>query len=79
MPSIRSLHLVARPEGVPKDSDFEMRESSTQPLEDGQLRLAVRYLSIDPAMRVWMSEAKSYWPPVALGEVMRAQGIGEVV
>ncbi len=30
-------------------------------------------------MRVWMSEAKSYWPPVALGEVMRSAGIGEVV
>jgi len=77
--TIRALHLVARPDGVPKDSDFEMRESASVPLEDGQLRVAVRYLSIDPAMRVWMSEAKSYWPPVPLDDVMRAQGIGEVV
>ena len=77
--TIRALHLVARPDGVPKDSDFELREGDSPALEDGQLRIAVRYLSIDPAMRVWMSEAKSYWPPVPLGDVMRAQGIGEVV
>jgi NADPH-dependent curcumin reductase CurA len=75
----RSLHLVARPEGLPRDSDFELREAPAAPLADGQVRIGVRWLSIDPAMRVWMSEQKSYWPPVGLGEVMRAAGIGEVV
>jgi NADPH-dependent curcumin reductase CurA len=74
----RALHLAARPEGTPKDSDFEMREQAPSPLADGQFRVAVKFISIDPAMRVWMSEAKSYWPPVPLGEVMRAQGIGEI-
>jgi hypothetical protein len=58
---------------------FRTRERAAAPLEDGQFRVAVKFLSIDPAMRVWMSEAKSYWPPVPLGEVMRAQGIGEIV
>jgi NADPH-dependent curcumin reductase CurA len=75
----RALHLAARPAGTPKDSDFDMRERAAAPLEDGQFRVAVKFLSIDPAMRVWMSEAKSYWPPVPLGDVMRAQGIGEIV
>jgi len=75
----RALHLVARPEGTPKDSDFEMRSGTLPALDEGQLRVAVKYLSIDPAMRVWMSEARSYWPPVGLGEVMRASAIGEVV
>ena len=74
-----ALHLIARPDGQPKDSDFEMRESASSPLLDGQIRVAVKYLSIDPAMRVWMSEQKSYWPPVPLGEVMRSAGIGEIV
>jgi NADPH-dependent curcumin reductase CurA len=77
--AIRALHLVARPEGHPKDSDFEMRERASEPLKDGQVRIAVKFLSIDPAMRVWMTEAKSYWPPVALNDVMRAAGIGEIV
>ena len=79
MSNTRALHLAARPEGHPKDSDFEVRESAPAALQDGQIRVAVKYLSIDPAMRVWMTEAKSYWPPVALGEVMRSAGIGEVV
>ena len=68
----RALHLIARPDGQHRDSDFEMRESASSPLLDGQIRVAVKYLSIDPAMRVWMSEQKSYWPPVPLGEVMRS-------
>lgn len=79
MTTVRALHLVSRPEGHPKDSDFEMRQTQAAPLQDGQIRIAVKYLSIDPAMRVWMTEAKSYWPPVGLGEVMRSAGIGEVV
>jgi NADPH-dependent curcumin reductase len=36
-------------------------------------------LSLDPAMRGWMNEGKSYIPPVGIGEVMRAGGIGVVV
>lgn len=75
----RSLILIARPDGVPRDSDFALRTDTLPALIDGQFRVAVRYLSIDPAMRVWMSEQKSYWPPVPLGEVMRAAGIGEII
>ena len=75
----RALHLIARPNGTPKDSDVEMRESASVPLAEGQIRVAVKYLSIDPAMRVWMSEQKSYWPPVPLSDVMRSAGIGEIV
>lgn len=75
----RALHLVARPEGTPRDSDFELRSSALPAIGEGQLRVEVKYVSIDPAMRVWMSEARSYWPPVGLGEVMRASAIGEVV
>jgi NADPH-dependent curcumin reductase CurA len=79
MTTYRALHLVARPTGEPKDSDFELRSIAVPALGDGQIRVMVRYLSIDPAMRIWMTEQKSYWPPVALGEVMRAAGIGEVL
>src|SRR5688572_19452179 len=76
----RALHLIARPDdGVLRDDIFELRTGTLPDVQDGQLRVAVRYLSIDPAMRVWMTEAKSYWPPVELGAVMRAQAIGEVV
>jgi len=77
--SYRALHLVARPEGELRDDVLELRTGDLPDLGDGQLRVAVRFVSIDPAMRIWMTEQKSYWPPVPLGEVMRAQAIGEVV
>jgi NADPH-dependent curcumin reductase CurA len=75
----RALHLAARPDGIPKDTDFELRTQPAPPLADGHARVAVRYISIDPAMRVWMSDQKSYWPPVPLGDVMRAAAIGQVI
>ena len=46
---------------------------------DGQVLVKTLVLSLDPAMRGWMNDGKSYIPPVAIGEVMRAGGIGRVV
>jgi NADPH-dependent curcumin reductase CurA len=60
-------------------TDFEF---STVPVGEpgpGEVVLRVLYLSLDPAMRGWMNESKSYIPPVGLGEVMRAIGLGQVV
>jgi NADPH-dependent curcumin reductase len=74
-----ALHLVQRPVELPKDSDFELREIASTELADGQIHVRNRYISIDPAMRIWMSDQKSYWPPVALNEVMRAFTVGEVI
>jgi NADPH-dependent curcumin reductase CurA len=48
-------------------------------LQDGQVLLKTKYLSIDPAMRGWMNEGKSYIKPVAIGEVMRALGVAEII
>ncbi|WP_222872477.1 hypothetical protein [Hankyongella ginsenosidimutans] len=45
----------------------------------GEVLVAVYFISIDPAMRGWMNEGKSYIPPVQLGDVMRALAVGEVV
>lgn len=75
----RAFLLAARPQGLPKRSDWDYVESPLAPLQDGELRVKVRYLSLDPAMRGWMNEGKSYIRPVAIGEVMRAGGVGEVV
>ena len=48
-------------------------------LADGEVLVRVLYLSMDPTNRVWMSDVPQYLPPVAIGEVMRALGIGRVV
>ena len=75
----RALHLRARPEGELRDDVLELRTGTLPDHADGQLPVATKFVSIDPAMRIWMTEQKSYWPPVDLGAVMRAQAIGEVV
>jgi NADPH-dependent curcumin reductase CurA len=73
------FRLAARPVGMVKDSDWQQAEEPLRPLADGEIRVKVLYLSLDPAMRGWMNEGKSYIRPVAIGEVMRAGGVGVVV
>jgi NADPH-dependent curcumin reductase len=71
--------LAARPVGLPKPSDWEYIEEPVHEPADGQFVVEVDYLSLDPAMRGWMNEGRSYVPPVGIGEVMRAGGIGRVL
>ena len=75
----RVVRLVSRPMGEAKRSDFTFADEPLPALEDGQILVKALYLSLDPAMRGWMNEGKSYIAPVGLGEVMRAGGVGEVV
>jgi NADPH-dependent curcumin reductase CurA len=75
----RQFRLAARPTGLPKPSDWSLTEERVRDLEDGELLVKVRYISLDPAMRGWMNEGKSYIPPVEIGEVMRAGAAGRVV
>ncbi len=73
------VRLAARPEGLPKASDWQhTSEPVAEPAEGGVL-VKTLMISLDPAMRGWMNEGKSYIPPVAIGEVMRAGGVGVVV
>ena len=71
--------LAARPVGLPKPTDWTFTEEPVPSPADGELLVRVEYLSIDPAMRTWMNAGRSYVPPVEIGEVMRAAGIGRVV
>jgi NADPH-dependent curcumin reductase len=73
------VRLAARPVGLPKPSDWEHTEEPVGEPDDGEVLVRVKYLSLDPAMRGWMNEGRSYVPPVGIGEVMRAGGCGEVV
>ena len=73
------FRLAARPVGMVKDSDWQQVEEPLSELADGEIRIKVLYLSLDPAMRGWMNDSKSYIRPVGIGEVMRAGGVGIVV
>jgi len=74
----RQFRLAARPVGLPQRSDWTFTEAPVPDPADGEVLVRVLYVSLDPAMRGWMNDAKSYLPPVALGEVMRAGGVGRV-
>lgn len=75
----RQFRLAKRPVGMVKRSDFDFVESAVPVAGEGEILVKVLYLSLDPAMRGWMNEGKSYIPPVAIGEVMRAGAAGVVV
>jgi NADPH-dependent curcumin reductase CurA len=78
-PENRQWLLRARPAGMVKESDFELRTSPAPAPKDGEALVRVLYLSFDPAMRGWMEDRPSYIPPVQLGEVMRAGAVGQVI
>jgi NADPH-dependent curcumin reductase len=73
------IRLAARPVGLPTAANWQhTSEPVPEPAEGGVL-VKTLALSLDPAMRGWMNEGKSYIPPVGIGEVMRAGGVGVVV
>ena len=75
----RQYRLAARPGGLPKPTDWSLTREPVPEPEDGQVLVQALQLSLDPAMRGWMNEGKSYIAPVGIGEVMRAGGVGRVV
>ncbi|MBS0283158.1 MAG: NADP-dependent oxidoreductase, partial [Proteobacteria bacterium] len=75
----RAWSLKSRPRGVPGDDNFALLDLPSAPLGEGQVRVANRWLSVDPYMRGRMNDVKSYVPPFALGEPMQGGAIGEVV
>jgi len=75
----RQFRLAARPVGLPKSSDWSFVNEPVGAPREGELLVKLRYISLDPAMRGWMNEGRSYVRPVELGQVMRAAGVGEVI
>jgi NADPH-dependent curcumin reductase CurA len=73
------FRLAARPVGLPKPSDWNYAEEPVREPGDGEVLVKIQYVSLDPAMRGWMNEGRSYIPPVAIGEVMRGFAAGEVI
>jgi NADPH-dependent curcumin reductase CurA len=75
----RQVRLKARPAGIPQAEHFEIAEAEVPALRDGQFLVRNEYLSVDPAMRGWVSAVANYSTPVGIGEVMRSFAAGEVV
>jgi NADPH-dependent curcumin reductase CurA len=75
----RQLLLAKRPVGEATRDTFNLVETPQAEPQDGEILVQNLYLSIDPAMRGWMNDAKSYIAPVGINQVMRALGVGKIL
>jgi NADPH-dependent curcumin reductase CurA len=75
----RQILLRRRPVGLLGPQDTELVTTATPAPADGEALLRTTYIGLDAAARTWLNDQPGYLPPVALGEVVRAAGIGEVV
>jgi len=73
------FRLAARPVGLPKPSDWQYTDEPVSEPGDGEVLVKILYIGLEPAMRGWMNEGRSYISPVAIGEVTRAFAAGEVI
>ncbi len=71
--------LASRPVGMPKRTDWKYVEEPVRDLHDGEVLIKISHISLDPAMRGWMNEGRSYVPAIPIGEVMRALALGRVM
>ena len=75
----KQLILVKRPEGLPDASTWTLKTNSIPAISDGEFLVQQYYVSLDPAMRGWMNDSKSYIEAIAIGDVMRAGSIGKII
>ena len=75
----RQWLLAARPDGMIGPQNFEYAETPIPSISSGQILVKNLYLSFDPTQRNWMVDRPGYLPPVAMGEVMRAGSVSQVV
>lgn len=75
----KKVLLAKRPFGLPNSDTWSHQTSTVSDITDGQILVQHHYISLDPAMRGWLNDVRSYIPPVQVGDVMRAGSIGEVI
>ncbi len=78
-PINKQWRLKERPTGKPSRDTWDYTETEVPSIGDGEILIRIDYISIDPAMRGWLNDAKSYIEPVQVGDVMRAGTVGEVI
>jgi len=75
----KQLLFVKRPQGEADASTWSLETNPIPEISDGEILIKQHYVSLDPAMRGWMNDARSYIAPMEIGSVMRAGSVGEVV
>ena len=72
----RQVRLKSRPNGIPQAENFELAEAAVPEPGDRQFLVRNEFLSVEPAMRGWVSAVANYSTPVGIGEVMRSFAAG---
>jgi NADPH-dependent curcumin reductase CurA len=75
----RRFLLRERPSGRIGPDTFQLSEEPVPEITDGEALVRVEWISLDPTNRTWINDTPTYLPPVGIGEVMRAAGLGRVV
>src|SRR5436305_10874081 len=75
----RQITLATRPVGMPKESDFQLKESTVPRPSGGEVLIQSLYLSVDPYMRGRLSGTTTYTKGVQIGEVIVGEVVGRVI
>ena len=75
----KQVRLASRPDGLPNDSNWAFEEGPVPKPREGEVLVKISHISLDPAMRAWMNEGATYIDDVKVGDVMRANTVGEVI
>ena len=75
----KQIIFKKRPLGLPDTDTWELQSNPIPEPKEGEVLIQHHYISLDPAMRGWMNEGKSYIEPVQVNDVMRAGSVGKVI
>jgi NADPH-dependent curcumin reductase CurA len=75
----KQLILKKRPSGLPSKDTWDLIETNIPQIKKGEFLVRCEYISLDPAMRGWLNDTRSYIAPVQINEVMRAGGVGKII
>jgi len=75
----RRVTLKVPPTGIPQAENFDLNVVPAPELADDEILVSNSYLSVDPAMRGWLSDTKGYGTRIEVGDVMRAFAVGKVI
>ncbi|MGK7927120.1 MAG: NADP-dependent oxidoreductase, partial [Spirulina sp.] len=71
--------LASHPDGLVRAEDFRLERTQVRELEDGEFLVAVEHISLEPALRTWLTGQDSYLPGARVGDPIASSGVGRVV
>ncbi len=75
----KKIILKKRPVGFPAEDTWALQTTAVDEPKEGEILVETQYVSLDPAMRGWLNDQKSYIPPVQINDVMRAGTVGKII